>query len=226
VNQSISQFLTQLIPISQIVSIMSAIYPAFIGLAFVILCIGFIMKLTGSEDVLGPTSSVMILMACVGISPWLLTLVQQAANGLVGVIGAANPSMNWLVVNNPNSASLALDYSHPFQVIGQYVAGKTGAPPAAGLVPDLGAWADYLTRVIIIAITGIVAAFTVFVMMIMLILQKLILLFSGVLLPVFIACLSIPATRGSAQNFLKSLVGVACWPVGWAIINVGTQAAL
>jgi hypothetical protein len=226
VNQSITQFLTQLVPLNQIVQILSQVQMAFVGLAVMILCVGLIMKLAGSEEVLSPISSIMILMACVGISPWLLTLVQEAANGLVGVIVSADPALAWIPVNNPNSSSLALNYSHPFQVIGAYVAGKTGAPPAAGLVPDLGAWADYLTRVIIIAITGIVAAFTVAVMMIMLILQKLILLFSGVLLPLFLALLSIPATRGSAQNFLKSLVGVCVWPVGWAVINIGTQAAL
>jgi hypothetical protein len=225
-NTTITGWLTQLVPMNQIVSILNQVQMAFIGLAIMLVIIGYVMKLTASEDVLGPTSSVLIIVACIGISPWLLTLTQQLANALVGVIVSADPALAWIPVNNPNSSSLALDYTKPFNVIGQYVMGKTGAPPAAGLVPNLGSWADYLTRAIIIAITGFVAGFTVAVMMIMLILQKLILVFSGVLLPVFIACLSIPATRGSAQNFLKSVAGVCAWPVGWAVINIGTQAAL
>src|SRR4029077_8150252 len=41
-----------------------------------------------------------------------------------------------------------------------------------------------------------------------------------------IANLSLPSAQGSAQNFLKGVFGVVCWPVGWAIVHVGTMAAL
>jgi hypothetical protein len=59
-----------------------------------------------------------------------------------------------------------------------------------------------------------------------LILQKLILVCGRPLLPIFIASLSLRAAQGSSQNFLKAVVGVTCWPIGWAIVHVGTMAAL
>ena len=35
-----------------------------------------------------------------------------------------------------------------------------------------------------------------------------------------------PSTEGSGQNFLKSVAGVMCWPVGWAIVHIATMAGL
>lgn len=224
-NQSITQWITSLIPMNQIITIMGHVQMAFIGLALMILCVGLIIKLTGSEDVFPPITSIAILTVCAAGSPFLLSLGQQIAGGLVGVIGAANPATNWLVVPNPNNSSLAMDFSKPFAVIGQYVTGQPGAAPAASIL-ELGKWADYVIRILVIAATGLVACFTVFIMEGMLILQKLILVFSAPLTPLFIAFLSVPAVRGSAQNYLKKVVGVMCWPIAWSIGHIGTMAVL
>jgi len=110
-------------------------------------------------------------------------------------------------------------------VIGQYVGG-TFAQTSAMQWWQVDKWTDYVIRGLVIAATGFVACVTVFIMEVMLILQKLIVVASGPLMPIFIACLSIRAAEGSAQNFLKSVVGVMCWPVGWALVHIGTMAAL
>jgi hypothetical protein len=60
----------------------------------------------------------------------------------------------------------------------------------------------------------------------LLILQKVIVILSGPLTVVFIALLGIPATHGSAINFLKTFIGTLCWPVGWVIGNLGTMAMM
>src|SRR4029077_12692424 len=67
---------------------------------------------------------------------------------------------------------------------------------------------------------------TIIIMHFILIIQKLIILFSGPLLPLVIGALSIPAAQGSAQNILKAIVGVLCWPIGWALGSIGWMAAL
>jgi hypothetical protein len=144
----------------------------------------------------------------------------------VGAIAAVDPQLNTLVVNNPGEGGLSMNFTQPFVTIGQYVGGNVGNAPTGLDSLDLGKSAMYFARVILIAITGLVAAITVFIMQTMLILQALILAFSKLLLPVFIACLSIPAAKGSAQNFLKSVLGVLAWPIGWAFVHIGTLAAL
>jgi hypothetical protein len=224
-TQSITQWLTALIPLAQIVQISNQILPAFVLVAVMILAIGYVMGIIGSEEAMGPTVTQFVLLVSIAAAPWFITISQEIVNALVGAIAGANPNLNWLVVNNPGPGGLVMNFSQPFAVIGQYVAGKAGTVPDASLW-ELGKWADYLSRVIVIGITGIVAAISVAIMEVMLILQALIMAGSIPLLPIFIACLSIPASRGSGQNFIKFTIGVLCWPIGWAIGHVGTMAAL
>jgi hypothetical protein len=225
VNETIQQWLNALVPFQQIVGIVNQVLWAFVLVGAMLLTIGYIMSLGRSETAFNPTGMAIALFACMAASPWMITIAQQIVNALVGAIASVDPALNWLVVNNPGDAALAMDFTKPFGVIGQYIAGTVGDAPAASLW-ELGKWADYLTRAIFICLTGLVAVVTVFIMQTMLVLQKLILLGSRPLMPVFFACLSIPAARGSAQNFLKSVLGVMAWPIGWALVHVGTMAAL
>src|SRR6516225_748641 len=126
--------------------------------------------------------------------------------------------------SNGKISSLAMDFSKPFGIIAQYVGAKL--QPAQGTMPwELNKWADYIMRVVFILLTGLVACVTVFIMEAMLVIQKLILVGSKLLVPVWIAALSLPAAKGSAQTFLKFVAGVMCWPIGWALVHVGTMAA-
>jgi hypothetical protein len=222
-NQTIQQFLNALVPIAQIEQIVSQVLPGFVLVGAMIVYIGFIMGTLESEHALSPITRAIVLMACMAASPWFLGIAESIANGLVAVIGGAVPSMNFLVVNNPNNSSLAMDFSKPFATLGQYVTGTIGTTP--GLM-QLDKWPDYIMRSLVIGAAGIVAAFTVVVMEVMLILQKLILVLSGPLIPLWIACLGLPAAKGSAQNFLKFVCGTVAWPLGWAIVSIGTMAGL
>jgi hypothetical protein len=224
-NTTIQGWLNALVPLAQIVKICNAILPAFVLVAIMLLAIGYVISLCGSDEVFAPSISLIVLFACIAAAPWLMSIAQSIANGLVGAVASVDPQLNWLVVNNPNNQSLALNFTQPYGVIGQYVAGATGPAPAASLF-EIGKWPDYIMRAITVAITGGVACVTVFIMQVMLVLQKLIIVGSGPLMPIFIACLSIPAARGSAQNFIKAVLGTMCWPVGWALAHVGTMAAL
>ena len=224
-NITIQGWLNQLVPLQQISQVVGQVLPAFVIVGVFILAIGYMMMLASSETVLTPSYRLIALFAAIAAAPWFLTIGQTIANALVGAIASADPAVSWLVVNNPGNASLVMDFSKPFQVIGQFVGG-TFANTSGIQWWEVGKWADYIIRGIVIAIVGGVAVITVFIMEVMLILQKLILLGSQPLIPIFIACLSIGAAEGSAQNFLKSVLGVVCWPVGWAIGHIGTMAAI
>ena len=224
-NITIQGWLNQLVPLQQISHVVGQVLPAFVIVGVFILAIGYMMMLASSETVLTPSYRLIALFAAIAAAPWFLTIGQTIANALVGAIASADPAISWLVVNNPGNASLVMDFSKPFQVIGQFVGG-TFANTSGIQWWEVGKWADYIIRGIVIAIVGGVAVITVFIMEVMLILQKLILLGSQPLMPIFIACLSIGAAEGSAQNFLKSVLGVMCWPVGWAIGHIGTMAAI
>jgi hypothetical protein len=237
-NMTITQWLDALVPMGQIVAIVNQVLPAFVLVAAIILVIGYYIGIVGSESVLAPSSRLIVLLACIAGAPWIMSIGQEIAHALVReVADAARPTvnvamasrgfsagsgLNWLVVNNPTDASLSLDFEKPFGIIRQYVVAKQGTAP--GL--DLSKWPDYIMRGIFILLTGLVACVTVFIMQAMLVIQKLIMVFSKLAVPVMIACLSLPAARGSAETFLKSVFGVMCWPIGWALVHVGTMAAL
>ena len=223
-NQSIQQWLNELVPIPAIVQLCNQVLPAFVLVAAMIVVIGFIMSLVGSETVMAPTIQIIVIFACMATAPWMMTIAESLANGLVGAIAGLVPNMNWLPVANPGPNSLALDFTTPFATIGKYVGGSFATPNAQAW--EIGKWTDYIFRGVVIAITGAVAVVTVFIMESLLLLQKVILAFSGPLLPIFIASLSIPAMRGAAQNFIKAVLGVMVWPAGWAIAFIGAQAAL
>jgi hypothetical protein len=223
-NMTIQQWLNTLVPMPQIVQIVDQVLPAFVIVAVMILVIGYHMNIIAADSVFAPSSQLIMLLVCIAGAPWMLGIAQQIANALVGAVASAIPNMGWLVVNNPNDASLSMDFSKPFGIISKYIAGKTGPAPQSWW--EVNKWADYLMRAFFILLTAGVACFTVFIMQAMLIIQKLILVFSKLLVPIFIACLSLPGSQGSGQNFLKSIAGVMCWPVGWAIVHIGTMAAL
>jgi hypothetical protein len=57
-------------------------------------------------------------------------------------------------------------------------------------------------------------------------LQRCILVFLSLYVPVGFAEFSIPSLRGQAQAFFKTYIGVQCWPVGWVFVNIVTLALL
>ena len=96
---------------------------------------------------------------------------------------------------------LSMDFSKPFGIISQYIGWQDWHD---SMVPvwELNKWADYLTRALFIfADRLVVACITVFIMQAMLIIQKLILVFSKLLVPIFIACLSLPVSARIRTEF-------------------------
>ena len=223
---TIQQWLNTILPIPQIVDIVGRVLPAFVFVAVMLLLIGYCIKLVGSETVFAPSVSLIVLFVCMAGAPWMVAIGQRIANGIVSVVGDAVPGMAWLTVgNNPAESSLAMDFTQPFAILAQYVGGKLTDNAPSAMPWDMYKWPDYIMRVVFILLTGLVACSTVFIMQVMLIIQKLILVASKLLVPVWIGALNLPVTNGSAKTFLKFVAGVMCWPVGWAFVHIGTMVA-
>jgi len=226
-NLSIQQWLEQLIPIAKLVQLTDAATFPFILVAWLIVVIAFHFTAGNHYDnpmrVIFRAAGLILAIACV---PFFLTLLQQLATGLVKAIVSVDSDLAWIPVQNQNDASLALDFTKPYAVLGDFVRVRTTQAASTGSLLDLSKWTEYIMRGLLILTAAGMAALTVFVMQVMLILQKLILIGSKLIAPLFIASLGLPAAQGAAQNFLKTIIAVVCWPVGWALVHIGTMAAL
>jgi hypothetical protein len=220
---SIQRWLHDLAPVETIAQVINQVQIEFIAVGAFILVIGYMIDCIESSTPIRPTARVAVLFVAIAASPWFVSLGEGIVSGIVRSIAAVDPQMNWLLVNNQNDYSMAMNFAKPYHVLSQFVAGKfqTNAPGW-----DVSKWGDYIMRALCIAWVGIAAGVTVFVMEVVLVIQKLIMIGSRPFMPIFIACLSIPAANGSARSFLKGVIGVICWPIGWAIVHMATMAAL
>lgn len=220
---SIQQWLHSLAPVETIAEVVGQVQIAFIAMGAFILAAGYIIQCLESSTPIRPNFKVAMLFVTIAASPWFVTLGESIVAGTVQLIASYAPNMSWILVNNPNDYSMAMNFDKPYQILSQFVAGKFTAN-APGW--DVSKWGDYIIRVLTIAWVGISAGFAVFIMELVLVLQKLIMIGSRPFMPVFIAALSIPAANGSARNFCLFVIAVICWPIGWAIVHIGTMAAL
>jgi hypothetical protein len=226
-NQSIQAWLNQMIPMAQIAHIQGAVQMYFIFLAAFIVLVGWWIQAlrTPHDEMLPVYVRGMLTMACMGISLLILTWGEQVSAGLVQGIAAADPQINWLVVNNPGDADLTMDFTQPFKVIAKYVGGTFAGPGNISLWELDKAW-DYLVRIWMIWVCGFWAGIAVFIMEGFLILQKVIIIGNRLFLPIGIASLMLPVAHGTGVHLMKQMTGVIAWPVGWAIAHIGTMAAL
>lgn len=225
-NQTIQQWLQEFLPIPQIQTLSTAVTPYFIALGISFALWGLYIMLAGSEgNILGPymRAGAIVVIAIVA-SSYCLQIVENIINHLVLGIGSKFPDqLNWLVVNNAQG-NVTMDYTKPFKAIGAFIAGSFTATPNNPL--DWGAWVQYLVRIIIISCCSFVAIAAVFIMELLLLVQQAITALSGPLIPMFVGCLALPQAHSTAMTFFRQVIGVLCWPVGWAVGNIATVAAL
>jgi hypothetical protein len=222
-SSSLVQQIHNFIPLDKILATANQITPAFVLVGVGLMAIGYLMNLMKHDLPFRPTVKFILLMAVTAGSPWVLGIVESIATGLVNVVGASNPALNWLIVNNPGETDLALNFGQPYQVIGQYLHGQSANAPGFF---QMGAWANYLIRLLFAAIASGFAVLAVTVMEVMLVIQKLILVFGRPLMPLAIGALFIPAAKQAGETFLKFTVSACVWPIGWALLHTGTMAGL
>jgi hypothetical protein len=207
------------VPFGNLAALFSQIMPAFVFVAAVMLLAGYTMHLASQGEPFHVTGRLVALFAVLACSLWTIQTGQRIVNALVGVIAALDPALNWLVVPNPDDNALSMNFGQLFVIIGRYVTGTWSNGPSLW---ELFHWGDYAWRLILVGLAGFSAWATAFLMELMLVLQKLILIGARPFVPLFVAGLLLPSVQGSSQSFFKDLVGVMCWPIGWALGHVVT----
>lgn len=208
------------VPFGNLASLFNQVMPAFVFVAAVMLLAGYTMHLASNGEPFHVSGRLLALFAVLASSLWTIQTGQRIVNALVGVIAALDPALNWLVVPNPDDNALSMDFAQVFVTIGRYVAGTWSNGPSLW---ELFHWSDYAWRLILVGLAGFFAWATAFLMELLLVLQKLILIGARPFVPLFVAGLLLPGVSGSSQNFFKDLVGVMCWPIGWALGHVVTM---
>jgi hypothetical protein len=222
-NQTLQNIVNTLIPLQQIDQISRAVYVPFALVGFFILCIGYMMAIHRHETPYEPLGRFIILAAAIGAAPWFLAITQDIVTGLVNAIGSLAGG-SWEVTPNSNGG-LAMNWTSPYKQLGTFVAGNF--PDVSGTQWwEFGKWFTYAVQELLIVATAAFATVTIIIMQLILIVQRIIILMSGPIMPLAIAALFLPAAQGSAQKLLKGIVGVICWPIGWGIASIGWMAAL
>ena len=196
----------------------------FALVGFFLLCIGYMMAITRHETLFDALGRFILLAAAIGAAPWFLAVTQDIVSSLVNAIGQLAGG-SWEVTPNASNNQLAMNWTAPYKQLGAFVTGHF--PDIAGTQWwEFGKWFTYAVQEILIVATSLVGGMTIMIMQLVLIVQRIIILMSGPIMPLAIGALFIPAAQGSAQNILKGIVGVICWPLGWGIASIGWMAGL
>ena len=209
------------VPFGRLAGLFNQVMPAFVFVAAVMLLAGYTMHLASHGEPFHVSGRLVVLFAVLACSLWTIQTGQRIVNALVGIVAALDPALNWLVVPNPDDGALSMNFGQVFVTIGRYVTGSWSNSPAWPW--EIFRWSDYAWRLVFVGVAGLFAWCTAFLMELMLVFQKLILIGSRPFVPLFVAGLLLPGVRGSSQNFFKDLVGVMCWPIGWALGHVVTM---
>lgn len=221
---SMQRWLHDFIPFDALVTLVNALYPEFVGLAALLLIAGLVQRLNHEPPVF-PLIALGILAACIGSTPMLLSLAEQGVAALVQDVVNLNPNLGWLVVNNATDASMGMNFDVPYQRIAAFIKGSFANQDKGGLF-NPGASVNYGIRSFFIFVAGMFATVAVFCMEAMLVLQKLILILTRLLAPVFFGCLGLPSARGLGNVFFRSVIAVITWPLSWAFVHLGTMALI
>jgi len=75
--------------------------------------------------------------------------------------------------------------------------------------------------------TVLLAAFSAFILEMLLLIQKAIVILSRLFMPAFLALLGWQGpTRFLGVNYIQSVIGVMSWPIGWSIVYMGAMAGI
>ena len=157
-----------------------------------------------------PLGRFILLAAAIGAAPWFLAITQDIVTGLVNAIGSLAGG-SWEVTPNSNGG-LAMNWTSPYKQLGTFVAGNF--PDVSGTQWwEFGKWFTYAVQEILIVATAAFATVTIIIMQLILIVQRIIILMSGPIMPLAIAALFLPAAQGSAQKFSRESLALFAGPL-------------
>jgi hypothetical protein len=252
---SIVQMVTNFLPFAQMLQVVNACMPIFNLIALFLIIIATVQEIPKhqGDGVFIVILRGIVLIAIISVVSPLMTQTELITQSIVqSIASASNPPATWVVnatVSDPQS-SILYNFSEPISQISQFLSNgqsltgdaAVGAWQASnipglsdvpggqiigGILGAVAGGAEYYIDSIVILGISLVAAFTVFIMQVMLVVQKAILILSRPFMSPFIGLLSWQGpTRFIGINFNQSVIGVEAWPLGWAFGNIGTMAGL
>lgn len=245
---NITNFLNLAIPLDRLKTITQGMMIVFQIIAYPLCVYGMIRQIAeGSNSAasgLKIIARTMICVACIASCSWFVSI----ADGLVSY--AMNQEFQFADINERSGTAaqvLQPNYDQLYNKIaflGTNVQGKGSGTSYT----DYSAWNPYRYFVqaqqsvsstadkfnpeywVAVGITfamAIIGGLAIALMQALLLVQQAIILFSTMLLPVFIGFIAMGGSQtGIGVAFIRTVWGFLCWPLGWGIVNIGAQAGI
>lgn len=214
---------------------------------------GMIIRIRREHDQMSGIAATMLKVAFIATVPWWAELTLGTADAMAGELGyrpaaAAERSplvgqlwslaAQWTPADSPYLDALAAQDAANVPASGEEGdwslrawnwARGVGTATSGAFESQWQAISGGLRASIVLVGSGAMACLTFLVLMLVYladVLRALLFAGGGALLPVFIAGLGIDALRQPSFRFILGWVAIACWPVGWALAQVGTATLL
>jgi hypothetical protein len=246
---NIMKFLYLAIPLDRLRTISQGMMIVFQTVAFPLVVYGMAKQLVASGRAnstgLWTVGKTIIVVACIAAASWFVTmadtLVSYGMNTEFEFADIGSRSGTSAMVLQPNYDQLC----NKIAFLGSNIQGKAGDGTS---YTDYSVWnpwryfkqtgqavsnaadkfnPEYWCAVAITYAMALVGGLAILIMQALLLVQQAIVILSTCILPVFIAFLAMgEAQAGIGMNFIRSVWGVLCWPIGWGIVNIGAQAGI
>ena len=207
----------------------------FFLIAFVMVVYHLVQRLSGpgsKESQLRAIGSAMVLAACIALSNSGAKLVQTGFTTIQTDIGAGNSSPD-LVEAKKEELLVAM-------TVGVEEKAATAAGDSKGALYYLTHWGDAIDKGIeslVPSIGGLIIQVASFFLIFWAklasliawgfwLIQQFLFTFSLIFLPAMIAMIGVGSLRSIGTRYVMSVVGLLSWPMGWGLVNVGTEAML
>lgn len=207
----------------------------FFLIAFVMVVYHLVQRLSGpgsKESQLRAIGSAMVLAACIALSNSGAKLVQTGFTTIQTDMGAGNSSPD-LVEAKKEELLVAM-------TVGVEEKAATAAGDSKGALYYLTHWGDAIDKGIdslVPSIGGLIIQVASFFLIFWAklasliawgfwLIQQFLFTFSLIFLPAMIAMVGVGSLRSIGTRYVMSVVGLLSWPMGWGLVNVGTEAML
>ncbi len=207
----------------------------FFLIAFVMVVYHLVQRLSGpgsKESQLRAIGSAMVLAACIALSNSGAKLVQTGFTTIQTDMGAGNSAPD-LVEAKKEELIVAM-------TVGVEEKAATAAGDTKGALYYLTHWGDAIDKGIeslVPSIGGLIIQVASFFLIFWAklasliawgfwLIQQFLFTFSLIFLPAMIAMIGVGSLRSIGTRYVMSVVGLLSWPMGWGLVNVGTEAML
>lgn len=199
----------------------------FLPMAFVFLVYKLI-KEAGTSGASGQLKAILratILVAVIALAPKMINVLAEGFEALAEELGSdGSPRVLIGQLEEFAAESAALATGAPVPTDEETEGGFFDAINPGVLMDRAAAAVQQLVLQFAVWVLTIVFKLAIFIALCLGLLRFVIVQFSAMFLPVFVAFVGIPSLSGQGVRYLLGLVGVLAWPLAWGVSNVGTES--